>query len=469
MGARAGGPAVATLEQIVGDAVADGALVATGGGELRRKPMAAVRALAESGRRDLRVATMLGSADVEALLGAGVVAEVHSAGVALLGLAPRWREARQTGAPRVVEWSEGTFVAALQAAALGLDSQPWPTGLDTDLPAINPSLVEAADPHTGARVLAVRALVPDVALLHVDGVDEQGNAHVEGDLVLDGLLARAARRVVVTYEREVDADPALAAISHLWIDDAVPSPGGAVADGVPPALRRRRGRAGGAVIADLLTGTLAEELVAQPQLRVFVPTTPATAVAARAARHLGAQRLALSDGLTAMGGGPPDWATDVFTLLRRGLLGVAVAPIQLDAAGRTNLSGIGEPGRPKVALIGPRGLPDNNDTPCPLWYLLAAHSGRTLVERVDVVCGPAPTAATGPRTLLSSAGCFDLADGRWRARWLTPGGADQVAEVPAFPIEIPDGIEVRETAAEATLAALAAVDPDGARRAEFGE
>ena len=43
------------------------------------------------------------------------------------------------------------------------------------------------------------------------------------------------------------------------------------------------------------------------------------------------------------------------------------------------------------------------------------------------------------------------------------------AEVPAFPIEVPDGIEVRETAAEATLAALAAVDPDGARRAEFGE
>ena len=234
MGARAGGPAVATLEHIVGDAVADGALVATGGGELRRKPMAAVRALAESGRRDLRVATMLGSADVEALLGAGVVAEVHSAGVALLGLAPRWREARQTGAPRVVEWSEGTFVAALQAAALGLDSQPWPTGLDTDLPSINPSLVEAADPHTGARVLAVRALVPDVALLHVDGVDEQGNAHVDGDLVLDGLLARAARRVVVTYEREVDADPALAAISHLWIDDAVSAPGGASPTACPP-------------------------------------------------------------------------------------------------------------------------------------------------------------------------------------------------------------------------------------------
>jgi hypothetical protein len=223
------------------------------------------------------------------------------------------------------------------------------------------------------------------------------------------------------------------------------------------------------VIADLLTGALAEELAAQAQLRVFVPTTPATAVAASAARRLGAERLSLSDGLTAMGGGPPDWPTDVFTLLRRGLLGVAVAPIQLDAAGRTNLSGIGTPGRPKVALIGPRGLPDNNDTPSPLWYLLPAHSGRTLVERVDVVCGPAPGSATGPRTLLSPAGCFELADGRWRARWLAPGGAELVAEIPAFPIEVPEGVEVREAPAAATLAALTAVDPEGTRKAEFGE
>jgi hypothetical protein len=223
------------------------------------------------------------------------------------------------------------------------------------------------------------------------------------------------------------------------------------------------------VIADLLTGTLAEELAAQPQLRVFVPTTPATTVAARAAQRLGSERLAVSGGLSRLGGGPDDWATDVFTLLRRGLLGVAVAPLQLDAAGRTNLSGIGEPGRPKVALIGPRGLPDNNDTPCPLWYLLAVHSSRTLVERVDVVCGPAPTAASGPRTLLSPAGCFDLVDGGWRARWLTSAGTSLVAEVPGFPIEIPAETPIRDAVADETLAALAAADPDGTRKAEFGE
>ena len=222
------------LRDILAEAVPRGALVACGGGELQRKPMAALRTLIELGVGDLRVATMLGSADVELLLGAGAVTEVHSAGVALEGLAPRWREARQTGTPTVVEWSEGTFAAALQAATLGLDSIPWPAGLGTDLPSINPWLKEATDPHTGRAVLAVRALVPDVALIHVNGIDAEENAYVDGDLVVDELLARASLRVVVTYERLVESDPGRAAISHLWIDDAVEAAGGALPTGCTP-------------------------------------------------------------------------------------------------------------------------------------------------------------------------------------------------------------------------------------------
>jgi len=222
------------------------------------------------------------------------------------------------------------------------------------------------------------------------------------------------------------------------------------------------------VIGDLLTGTLAEEIAAAP-IRVFVPTTPATAVAARAARLLGNERLSLSQGFTAPAGLPRDWATDAFTLLRQGLLGVAVTPVQLDAAGRTNLSGIGTPGRPKVALIGPRGLTENNDTPSPLWYLFAQHSPRTLVERVDIVCGAAPSPDAGPRVLLTPAGCFDLAEGGWRARWLAPGGRDLIDAAPSFPIAIPEGTPERTAPSAATLAALVAVDPGGARLAEFGE
>ena len=232
MGAAPGRPAVASLRDTLDAAVADGALVAFGGGELRRKPVAAARELVALGRRDLRVAALLGSAEVEVMLGGGA-AEVHSAGVMLLGLAPRWREARQTGSARVVEWSEGTFLAALQGAALGADSLLWPAGVDTDLPAVNPWLKEAADPWSGAPVLAVRALVPDVAIIHAHGVDEEGNVYIDDDLVADELLARAARRVVVTYEREVPVERERAAISRLFVDDAVEAPGGAAPTAMP--------------------------------------------------------------------------------------------------------------------------------------------------------------------------------------------------------------------------------------------
>lgn len=221
------------------------------------------------------------------------------------------------------------------------------------------------------------------------------------------------------------------------------------------------------MIADLLTATLAEEIAAAPDLRVFVPTTPATDVAARAARELGAPRLALARGFTDLDAGQRGSVLDVFTLLERGRLGVAVTPIQLDAAGRTNLSGIGPPGRPKAAMIGPRGLPENNDTPSPLWYLVPQHSPRTLVAQVDMVCGPAPT-GRGPRVLLSPAGRFELRHGAWHASWLTPDGAELVAAAPEFPIEVADA-PVKAEPNPDTLAVLDRVDPKGVRRREFGE
>ena len=143
----------------------------------------------------------------------------------------------------------------------------------------------------------------------------------------------------------------------------------------------------------------------------------------------------------------------MFTLLRQGRLGVAVGPIQLDAAGRTNLSGIGPPGRPKTAMIGPPGLPENNDTPSPLWYLLPAHSPRTLVGRVDMICGPAPS-GRGLRALLTPAGRFELRDGGWRATWLAPGGEELVAGCPDFPIAVAPGTPVRESASATTIEAL---------------
>jgi glutaconate CoA-transferase subunit B len=161
-----------------------------------------------------------------------------------------------------------------------------------------------------------------------------------------------------------------------------------------------------------------------------------------------------------------DWASDTFSLLSRGRVGVAITPAQLDAYGATNLSGIGPPGEPKVALPGAQGLPDNNRSPSRVWYLFPKHSPRQLVGHVDVVCG-APPGLRSTRRLLTPAGCFELADGGWRALWLTPQGAELVAAAPALGVEVGRSVPTREQPDAASLAAVRKVDPHEVRAIEF--
>jgi glutaconate CoA-transferase, subunit B len=234
---------------------------------------------------------------------------------------------------------------------------------------------------------------------------------------------------------------------------------------------------------DLLTAALARE-IAESGISVYAVTSPASAAAALAARELGAFELAIATGFTSLDAEPVPNLTlgeaglfttgavlvddpfDTFALLARGRVGVAVTPAQLDAAGRTNLSGAGPPGRPKVALPGARGLPDNNASPSRVWYVFAAHSPRQLVERVDVVCGAVPPAGA-IRRLLTPAGVFELGPGGWHALRLTPDGAELVAGAPGLGISVTGGEPVVTEPDPEALAALKRVDPHAVRLIEF--
>jgi glutaconate CoA-transferase subunit B len=160
--------------------------------------------------------------------------------------------------------------------------------------------------------------------------------------------------------------------------------------------------------------------------------------------------------------------TDTFGLLARGAVGVVTSPAQLDARGRTNLSAIGPLGHPKVALPGARGLPDNNCSPSRVWFMFGAHSATQLVERVDVVCGAAPSAGT-IRRLLTPAGSFELGPEGWRARWLTPGGSEAVAAAPRLGVVLSGDEFIREAPDAEALAAVRACDPHELRLIEFAD
>ena len=209
--------------------VPDGSTIAFGGAGLNRKPMSLVRLLVESGTRDLTVVAYLGSLEVELLVAAGSASVVHTAGTGLegLGLAPRFRAARESGAPKVIEWSEGSLAAALEAGALGLGSMPCGTSPRSEVVVVNDWLRVAPDPFTGDGTVHAKALVPDLAIIQGSAVDEAGNIHIDGDPGIDALVAKAARRTVAVVPAVEDRPPRAAALPRIWIDRVMVDPGGA--------------------------------------------------------------------------------------------------------------------------------------------------------------------------------------------------------------------------------------------------
>lgn len=209
--------------------MADGMLIALGGIGTSRKPMTLIRALVAAGVRELRVISVLGSVDVEYLLAAGCVAEIHTAGVAIdgVGIAPLYRQARQSGAVRVVEWSEGSLHAALEAAARGLPSLPCATSVDSDVVAFNDNLAVVADPFTQQPVVQARAMAPDLTLLHVAEASERGDLFIDGDAGFDVVTACASLAVVVSVDRMTQRSGSQATLSRIWVDTLVLDPGGA--------------------------------------------------------------------------------------------------------------------------------------------------------------------------------------------------------------------------------------------------
>lgn len=226
--------------------IASGTTVAIGGVGTSRKPMALVRALVDAGIENLTVISMLGSVDVELLLAAGAVRELHAAAVAVdgVGMAPLYRAARQSGRIRVVEWSEGSLCAALEAGARGLPSMPCATSPESDVVRGNDWLLVGVDPFTGERVVHARAVTPDVALLHVPDADGHGNLFIDGDPGADPLLAYASSTVLATADRVTVRTAREATVSRIWVDAVFESPRASCPTASYPHLRADLDRLG---------------------------------------------------------------------------------------------------------------------------------------------------------------------------------------------------------------------------------
>jgi glutaconate CoA-transferase subunit A len=218
--------------------IAPGSTVAIGGSLLRRQPNALVREMVRQGIGDLTVQAFASSTATDLLAGAGLLRRFEGVYVGLFwaGLARNFRRAVEAGDVSVGDFPESAMIARFRAAAAGVGFAPLKSMLGTDMARHNPQQVrEMVCPFTGQPYHALAAASPDVALIHGYAADRFGNVQwpvVRDSDDIDQLIARAAKRVIVSVERfiphaEVRRRPTQTYIPHVWVGAVVEAPLGA--------------------------------------------------------------------------------------------------------------------------------------------------------------------------------------------------------------------------------------------------
>jgi len=106
-----------------------------------------------------------------------------------------------------LEWEEYShfgMISRLQAGATGLPFMPMNPTAAGDLELANPLYRTVEDPYSGKSVVVVPALKPDVAIVHVQRCDTDGNAQIWGIIGEQKEAAFAAEHVILTTEQVVD-------------------------------------------------------------------------------------------------------------------------------------------------------------------------------------------------------------------------------------------------------------------------
>jgi glutaconate CoA-transferase subunit A len=185
-----------------------GSFIGIGGMMMANKPMALIHAILRRRPSELVVLPAAPSAiDIDLLVGSGCVRRVFVQAVAgglFAAVGPRFRAASKSKSVEIVDLDQGMINTGLRAARFGLPSLPTRSGLGSDhINAAPDWLRMTEDPFTELPVLSVRALCPDIALVHASRADELGHAVQEGGTFNDELLCSAAKRVVVSVEEIV--------------------------------------------------------------------------------------------------------------------------------------------------------------------------------------------------------------------------------------------------------------------------
>lgn len=169
-------------------------------------PFAAGHEIIRQGKKDLILARATPDLIYDMMVAAGCAKKVIFSYMGNPGVGSL-RIVRSTIEKGELDWEEYShfgMITRLQAGACGLPFLPMNQTGGADLEGANPNIKRIPDPYGGKDVIVVPALNPDVAIVHVQRADANGNAHLWGIIGEQKEAAFAAKRVILTAEEIVD-------------------------------------------------------------------------------------------------------------------------------------------------------------------------------------------------------------------------------------------------------------------------
>ena len=235
-----------TVADAVTRFIDDGDYLATGGFGGDRIPTAVLHEVVRQKKQNLGLAGHTTTHDFQVLCagnqtGRGQLLDrvdiAYIVGLEARGLSPHARRVAESGELTFCEWTNYTLAVRLKAAAMGVPFLPVRSMAGTDT--FKHSAAETVTcPFTGVDLVAIPALWPDVAAIHVHEADCYGNCRIRGTSVADIDLARAAKKLIITCERlipndEIRNDPTLTVIPYYCVDAVCEVPYGSFPGNMP--------------------------------------------------------------------------------------------------------------------------------------------------------------------------------------------------------------------------------------------
>jgi glutaconate CoA-transferase, subunit A len=225
---------ILALRDAIAEFVHDGDVVAAEGFS-HLVPFAAGHEIIRQQKRDLTLVRLSADLIADQMIGMGCLKKLvfSWAGNPGLGLLHRFRDAIENGWPiplQIEEHNHAGLAAAFVAGASRLPFGVLRGYTDTDLAGCTPNVVSIQCPFTGEKLAAVRAVNPDVTIVHAQRADIKGNVQLWGIAGIQKEAVLAAGKVIVTVEEICERLEPMpnAIILPSWVISAVVhAPGGA--------------------------------------------------------------------------------------------------------------------------------------------------------------------------------------------------------------------------------------------------